>query len=316
MLIPQETRDWLLAAPEPYIRYQALKFFDPAAADPALLDDDPFIQENLLAVSAWPDAVLTRHDKPDLFMHRLAMLADLGVTERTAGARPVVDSLLANIEPDGSLRINIMIPTVFGGSGEVSKEWLICDFPVTVYALLRMGVCDTRLEQATTRLIELAGAEYFSCCGSIPKFKGPGRRGGMCPYANLLVARALSVTPEDRSSSAAQLAAHAVLGHWTDRKTAKPFLFGMGTDFLKLKFPMIWYNLLHVLYALRPIDGVSEDSRYVEMTGHLRGKLDAMGRATAESMYMIYKAQEWSNKKKPSRLLTVLIHRLLFIPFC
>ena len=59
----------------------------------------------------------------------------------------------------------------------------------------------------------------------------------MCPYANLLVARALSVSPEGKTSKAAALAAGAVLGHWSDRKEKKYYLFGMGTDFKKLKFP-------------------------------------------------------------------------------
>ena len=182
---------------------------------------------------------------------------------------------------------------------------------MTVYALLRMGVNDARLDCAEERLIEMVGTEYYTCSSSLPKFKGPGPRGEMCPYANLLVARALSVTPKGRSSIAAQRAAQAVLGHWTERKTRRPFLFGMGTDFRKLKFPMVWYNLLHVVAALRSIDGVQNDPRYVEMIQILQDKLDAQGRATAESMYMIYREQEWANKRTPSRLLTILIHQLV-----
>ena len=102
-----------------------------------------------------------------------------------------------------------------------------------------------------------------------------------------------------------------MLDHWTDRRTNKPFLFGMGTDFLKLKFPMVWYNLLHVLWALWPIDGAAEDPRCLEMAGHLREKLEDGGRVKAESMYRVYKDQERADKKNPSRLLTVLVHRLL-----
>jgi hypothetical protein len=37
---------------------------------------------------------------------------------------------------------------------------------------------------------------------------------------------------------------------------------------------------------------------------------DPEGRATPESIYMIYKGQDWSNKKQPSRLMTILVHRL------
>lgn len=85
MAISDGTREWLLAAPEPYIRYQAQRSVAPAAADPGLLDRDPFIHENLEEISGWRQSVTTRHDKPGLFFHRLAILADLGVTRETRG---------------------------------------------------------------------------------------------------------------------------------------------------------------------------------------------------------------------------------------
>jgi hypothetical protein len=311
MNLSKETRAWLLAAPEPYIRYQAQRLLAPDTADGALLDGDPFIRGNLRILSDWRKDVLSRHDKPDLFIHRLAMVADLGVTRDTAGAKPLVEDLLDNIAADGTFRLNIMIPQAFGGSGKSHPDWIICDFPVVVYALIRMAGKDERIRPAINQLIRLAGETFYACCGSIPKFKGPGPKNGMCPYANLLVARALAADSAGRRSSEAGLAANAVLDHWTHRKTKKPFLFGMGTDFLKLKFPMVWYNLLHVVSALKNISGVAEDARYLTLAGLLRRKLDGAGRATPESIYLVYKSEEWSDKKKPSRLMTVLVHQAL-----
>jgi hypothetical protein len=307
----EDTRHWLLEAPEPYILYQARKLLAPKEADPALLDGDPFIRDNIRILTGWKETVLERHDKPDLFIHRLSMLSDLGVTIETEGMLPIVNTMLDNIAPDGSFRINISIPKAFGGTGEPSREWLICDFPVVVHALLRMGVRDERLEKASDKLASLTGKDYVPCSGSIPKFKGPGPRGGMCPYANLLVARALAAHPVLRTSSAANTAAGAILDHWTERKTKKPFLFAMGTDFKKLKFPLVWYNLLHVLSALSGIPAVEKDPRLQEMMDILFQKSDGLGRYTPESIYMCYKTEEWSDKKKPSRLLTVMASRLV-----
>lgn len=311
MRLTAATRQWLLEAPEPYIKYQALRLLRPEDADPGILNDDPFVQENLALISQWSDEVLTRHDKPGLFMHRLAMLADLGVTAETTGVAPIAAELLSNFTGEGAFPIGISIAKAFGGSGETSREWILCDLPVTIYALLRMGVSDARLDRGVTKLVELAGESYYPCCGSIPKFKGPGPRGGMCPYANLLVAQALAESPAGTTSDAAMLAAQAVLGHWDIRHEKRPFLFGMGTDFAKLKFPMVWYNILHVLSVLMNIKGMAEDPRCVEMLNIVRGKLDESGRATAESIYMIYKGHEWSDKKNPSRLITILVHRIL-----
>lgn len=96
-----------------------------------------------------------------------------------------------------------MIPPVFGGNGKPAENWVICDFPAIVYALRQMGVADPRVEAAIAKLESVVGQEYYPCCGSMPSFKGPGPRGGMCPYANLLAARALSVLPQDRGTVAA-----------------------------------------------------------------------------------------------------------------
>jgi hypothetical protein len=307
----RETREWLLAAPEPYILYQVRRLLEPGSADPALLDRDPFIQRNLELVSGWKTEVLERHDKPGLFIHRLAMLADCGVTTETRGARKVIDSLMKNFTDDGSFPISIAIPKAFGGTGEPHRDWIICDFPVVLYAALRMTGADPALGPAVEKLKGLAGAEYYPCCGSIAGFKGPGPRGGMCPYANLLAARALSAHPKARLSAAARRAAETVLGHWIRRTEKKPFLFGMGRDFLKLKYPMVWYNLLHVISALKGIPAVPADPRFKELAGLLRARLDEAGRATPQSIYLEYKAEEWSDKKKPSRLMTVKAHAAL-----
>jgi hypothetical protein len=311
MTLTNDTKEWLLEAPEPYIRYQAQLLLEPGKADHSLLDRDPFIQAGLKAASGWKDEILQRHDKPDLFIHKLAMLADLGVTKETKGASRIVEGLLGRIAEDGSLRIKISVPVAFGGSGLANEDWLICDFPVILYALLRMAPGDARLEPAVDKLLSLGDGEYYPCCGSIAKFKGPGPRNGMCPYANLLVARALAAHDSGKLSSQAMKAAQAVLRLWSERKEKKPFMFGMGTDFKKIKFPMVWFNLLHVVSGLREIGGIAQDERFTELASLLAGKFDPDGKLGAESVYLCYKDQEWGSKKGPSRLLTILAHKAL-----
>ena len=46
--------------------------------------------------------------------------------------------------------------------------------------------------------------------------------------------------------------------------------------------------------------------RYMEMSAVLEEKFDEDGRQTPECMYMISKKEEWSNKKEPSRHMTLL----------
>lgn len=310
-MISDTVSDWLREAPEAYIRYLVYQFLEPEKADRNALENDPFIRENIETLHKSRTDVLKQHNKPGLAMHRLAMLADLGVSIETPGIEEIAESLLSSMSDSGEFLTPMEIPKAFGGPGVPRPDWIICDFPVILYALKKIGVDDKRLNKAESRLVELAGEDYYPCCGSIPKFKGPGPRGGMCPYANLLVARALSVSTEGRSTESALKAAEAVLSHWENRKEKKYFLFGMGTDFKKLKFPFVWYNILHVLYALKSIPGVIDDSRYREMQSVLEGKLDSDGKLIPESIYMIYKKEEWSNKKEPSRLMTLLGYSVL-----
>lgn len=74
---------------------------------------------------------------------------------------------------------------------------------------------------------------------------------------------------------------------------------------------MVWYNLLHVVSALGRIDRVASVPHFAEMVDVLRSKLDEDGCAKPESIYMIYKGEEWSNKKAPGRLMIVLVQRAL-----
>jgi len=43
---------------------------------------------------------------------------------------------------------------------------------------------------------------------------------------------------------------HTLLEHWQRQQERKIYLFGIGTDFRKLKYPFVWYDILHVVEAL------------------------------------------------------------------
>ncbi|MBN2736181.1 MAG: hypothetical protein JXR70_04310 [Spirochaetales bacterium] len=80
MKIPSETIQWLIESKIGYIRYNGAKLFKPGEENPADLINDPFITETVAQLKGWKTEILKQHNKPELYMHRLAMLADLGVT--------------------------------------------------------------------------------------------------------------------------------------------------------------------------------------------------------------------------------------------
>jgi hypothetical protein len=310
MKISSTTRDWLLAASEPYIRYNAKDFFD-LETDRAELLHDPFVKENLALLKNWRKEVLTNHSRAQIAIHRLTLLADLGLKADDKPLRPLMQMILEDFSEDNIPQVLIELPKVFGGSGAPEKAWMICDFTVILAALLKMGVKNKKVELGVRRLENLVSENGFRCLASIPNFRGPGRKDDFCPYVNILAAKALSGDPAAAKSQAAALACEALLLHWQARGEKKYFLFGVGTEYKKIKFPFVWYNILHTVDVLSRYKHVHKDKRFLEMLEIISGKGGADLRFKPESVYLIYKNQDFGNKKEYSRIITLAVHKIL-----
>ena len=68
------------------------------------------------------------------------------------------------------------------------------------------------------------------------------------------------------------------------------------------------YNFLDVLTSFNWLKG---DSRLKEMIDILSSKVDKNGRFTPESIYTKLNGWEFSQKKEPSRFLTLIAHKTL-----
>jgi hypothetical protein len=85
----------------------------------------------------------------------------------------------------------------------------------------------------------------------------------------------------------------------------------MGTDFRKLKAPLVWYDILHVLDVLSLFPWLKQDARLLDMLDTLRSKADDQGRFTPESIWTVWKDWEFGQKRAPSRWLTFLAWRIV-----
>ena len=85
----------------------------------------------------------------------------------------------------------------------------------------------------------------------------------------------------------------------------------MGTDFAKLKAPMVWYDIMHVLEVLTRFPKLHKDRRLLEMVDIIKAKSDEHGRFTAESMWKAWSDWEFGQKRNASSLLTLQVHRIL-----
>jgi len=107
------------------------------------------------------------------------------------------------------------------------------------------------------------------------------------------------------------LGVDTLLDLWARRCTDKPFLFAMGSGFTKLKAPLIWYDILHVMEVLSQIPEARKQPAVEEMAQIINEKADAEDCFTPESIWMDWRGWDFGQKREPSQWLTFLATRIL-----
>ena len=311
---------WLLAAPEPWTRYRTLVDLlgrsesDPevAAARSEMLAH-PQVNALIAAASTWGEAPFKRHNDASHPIYALSTLADFGLQADDPGMAEVIAKVMARQSPQGAFQSLVNIAPAFGGTGEDQWTWMSCDAPTLLYALLAMGQgADERIRRSVDHLLWLATVDGWKCTAApeVGKFRGPGRKTDPCPIATVYALKAIAMIPELREGTAAHAGTEMLLGHWAAPRGKKYYLFGVGSDFRKLKYPFVWYDLLHVTDVLRRFPFVHADPRYQQMVAAIKDQADAEGQYTPSSMYQSWKGWSFADKKTPSPWLTFLAWRI------
>lgn len=315
-----ETLKWLLAG-EPWVVYRTrLDLLGESEQSPAAREaytallSHPKITALLDDLADWPGDPLKSHKKAGHGLHKLVFLADLGLRRGEPAVDQVVEKVLANTSSEGPVQVLVNLPKRFGGSGEDEMSWMLCDAGSTLYALARMGWAeDPRVQRAGKYLASLVREENGWPCAataSLGAFRGPGKAIDPCPYANLLMIKALGCFGETYADPLEQgLTTLASL--WEQRREVKPFLFAMGFGFEKLKAPFVWYDILHVLDVLSQFRAARRFGPVREMADIVAGKADEEGRFKPESIWMDWRGWDFGQKREPSRWLTFLVLRAL-----
>jgi hypothetical protein len=314
--------EWLLVSDEPWTQYRTfVDLLERPEADPevrtarAEMLAHPQIKALMQQVTAWPGYALKRHNDAQHPLYALSTLADFGLKYSDPGMPPAIDTVLAHRSAEGLFQTMIMIPKAFGGTDEEMWTWVLCDAPTLLYALQAMGLgANERVEKGMGTLIDLVDDNGWRCKSASEfggKFRGPGRREDPCPIANVYVLKALSQRADLLDSPAAHHGVEMLLGHWEKRGERKYYLFGIGTDFRRLKYPFVWYDILHVVEVLSRYPFVHSDKRFREMIDAITSQADGEGRYSAGSMYRAWKDWSFADKKNTSPWLTFLVLRIL-----
>lgn len=311
---------WLLDS-EPWIEYrtridlldQKLDESQVKQAYKAVLSF-PSISNLIDELSEWPGPILKSHKKAGHFLHKLGFLADIGLKADSPGVEKIIKRIAEHRSPEEPFEVMVNINPRYGGSGADEYAWMLCDAPLVTYAMVKFGLRDDqRVQDSLQYLVNLQRENGWPCAVSpkLGKFRGPGRKSDPCPYANLVMLKLLAQYPEKHNEPVVKTGVETILLLWEQRKEKRPYLFAMGTDFKKLKAPLIWYDILHVTDVLTQFPWVLKDKRLKQMIEILRNKAEQDGKFTPESIWMDWKGWEFGQKKNPSKWITLTAQRVL-----
>ncbi len=329
-LLGEDPRMWLLAAEEPAAGWVTLTgLLDLPKAHPAVqaahlaVLQDVDTQALLARLPDWEvNTPLSGHDSPAFGPNLLHLLADRGVQ---AGDEPriehLLDQMLAHQRPGGqfmSYGTSRMSPNPIWGS-------LLCDTHAITEVLVRFGRGeDPRVKAALARmaadLAPTAQGRAWPCIAEpTTGFRGPGRKGDVCPQVTLEAVRTFGRLAKERQPEKVVDAARVLLRLWQRRGTEKPYMFGHGSRFKTVKWPTTWYSVANVLDAVgryprlwRAPDADPADRRALaELAACLVAyNFDQHGRVTPGSIYRGFERFSFGQKQQPSAFATA---RLLVI---
>ena len=312
--------EWLLQG-EPWVEYRTrLDLLEQSESDSPVISargrmlSDPKVKALLAELTDWPGTVLNSHKSASQPFHKLEFIADLGLNIHDAPLKRIAQKVMQHQSKQGPFQLPTDIPVHFGGSGRDEWAWALCDAPMILASLIQMGMRDdSRVQAALEHLNGLARDNGWPCAVSpeLGKFRGPGRKDDPCPYATLGMLQVLAHVPELHESPSARMGVETLLSLWAESESKHPYMFFMGTDFRKLKAPLFWYDILHVLDVLSHFAWVRKDRRFKQMLRTVEAKAGRDGRYIPESVWTAWKDWDFSQKKIPSRGLTFFVQRIL-----
>jgi hypothetical protein len=299
--------DFLLSSPDPWVRYRTRVDLLGEGAEPdrrAVLRH-PLVRKLLREARRWPGDSRADHRSGKDLLNKICLLAHFGVRRGDPGVAAIADGILEHRDGHGRILNHVVMPR------RKEAEWLFdVDGQEPLLALLELGFGDEpRVKDSVAALVGLALPDGGWVWPEAPSPLPCRKFAGGCPYPTVKNLRILAALPAGGHEAAARAGTELVLDLWARR--AVRYGFGMAEQFRKLKYPFLWFDILHVLEALSRFPWVWSDRRFREMIAIVRGKEDAEGRYTPESVWMEWKALCFGQKKAPSPWLSLVVHRIL-----
>jgi hypothetical protein len=301
----EQIEEWVMENGSPWTKYRFLKDLkDRKLDDPDLellrtmMLEDPRIIDILSRQEpegGWVDDILYQSSQyQGDVISLLSVFADFGLDARDERIARACEFALSFQTEEGNFHMN-----------RVDRGTFICMAADTTRSLAALGMLeDDRIQRAYQYMVDtqrLDGGWIHS------KSAQRGKRREhipSCPHATLNVLWALGENPEIREGQVSRDASEVVLGHWSER--TRPYGWGIGTTWQKVKYPFKWYGLLKFATILSRFEFLGGDRRLGEVMDLLLKKRDEEGRLTSESVYKYWNNFSFGQKKQPSPWITVM----------
>ncbi len=308
----------LLSISEPWLQYAIRKnLLHESREDLIDIKSEALQDKKILSylndITNFHNAIVRNHKDPDLSIHKLLFLLDLGFEMDIPEIESAITQIMSHKDKNGVYQSMTNIPPHYGGKGENVFGWCLCDAPLLLNALLKAKVdYQQHIKQGVEHLLSLCRKQGFPCSVSEEHgtFRGPGRKDDCCPISTLIMIKLLSKIDEYRNCDAVKDSIEAILSLWENSLERHPYMFYMGTDFRKLKAPAMWYDIVSVTDCLSRFEYVKPDPRFCEMIDLIKGKRNADGLFISESVYQKFKGWDFGQKKTPSPYLSYLCERI------
>ena len=230
----------------------------------------------------------------------LYFLADIGLSAKDIGIEKEIEELFKLQLADGSFIIM-----------DGAKPGYHCIPTIILSSLAKMGYKDDpHIRKFLQNVIDLQRLDGGWHC-ALSRTKGKRLQDSdSCPMDNLNVLMLLGQYEEFRTDTRFNGAVDLLLRHWQKRKEPwRPYGYGMGTDFSKLKYPAVKYGILRVLDVLSLYPYAVRSKEFQDMLNFVLQK-SKNGRYYAESVSRSYAEFDFGQTKEPSRWITFLVNRI------
>lgn len=318
--LPADPRKELLLSEEPFTVYCTLidLLEIPKAQSivektrESVLTDDRIKELVQCLPEDWANYLVKGHQKADYPPSILLLLFDFGITKKDfPKIERLLNQMLALQDEEGRFQSLAMFPRskpVIGSSP--------CDTHIITETLILGGYEQTNelqkaIEFIQQQLKETSQGLAWKCePNSKSKARGPGRKDDICPQVTLEALRLFSHLPKKKRPVELVEAGKTLLRCY-ETKDHRPYMFGHGSRFKKLRPPFFWYNIGEVLDTTSCYSELIQEPAFQDMLSIVTAKADDKGRFIPESIYTSFKRWSFGQKKEWSPWMTFYISRIL-----